>query len=60
MAAAGETSADTVKAVSLAIDRYGVPLKLLSDNGTALNPSPWLGRAVNAYAQIPRRRTHHR
>jgi hypothetical protein len=36
-AAVSENAADTWKAVSLAIARYGAPAELLSDNGTAFN-----------------------
>jgi transposase InsO family protein len=37
--ARGETSAAAIAVVTLAIERHGVPQKLLSDNGAALNPT---------------------
>ncbi|NJC23386.1 transposase InsO family protein [Arthrobacter pigmenti] len=48
MSARSKNSEDAVRAVSLAIERYGVPQKVLSDNGTALNPSRrgWEGALV--------------
>jgi putative transposase len=39
LVAAGETSEAAVAIVTLAIERHGVPQKLLSDNGAALNPT---------------------
>ena len=38
-AAIGETSRDAIRVVRKAIKRHGVPQRLLSDNGAALNPS---------------------
>lgn len=38
-AVAGETSRDAIRVVCKAIKRYGMPQRLLSDNGIALNPS---------------------
>jgi transposase InsO family protein len=38
-AAVGETSRDAIRVVKKAIKRHGVPQRLLSDNGLALNPS---------------------
>lgn len=38
-AAVGETSRDAIRVVRRAIKRHGVPQRLLSDNGIALNPS---------------------
>ena len=38
-AAVGETSRDAIRVVKKAIKRHGVPQRLLSDNGIALNPS---------------------
>jgi len=38
-AATGETSRDAIRVVKKAIKRHGVPQRLLSDNGMALNPS---------------------
>jgi transposase InsO family protein len=38
-AATGETSRDAIRVVKKAIRRHGVPQRLLSDNGVALNPS---------------------
>ncbi len=38
-AAVGETSRDAIRVVRKAIKRHGVPQRLLSDNGIALNPS---------------------
>ncbi len=38
-AAVGETSRDAIRVVRKAIKRHGVPQRLLSDNGVALNPS---------------------
>lgn len=35
----GETSKAALKAVSTAIRRWGVPQRLLSDNGLAFNPT---------------------
>ena len=39
LTARGETSAAAIEVVGLAIDRFGVPLRLLSDNGAAFNPT---------------------
>jgi len=39
LAARGETSTAAIEAVSLAMDRWGIPQRLLSDNGAALNPT---------------------
>lgn len=39
LAARGETSAAAVQVVALAIRRWGVPQRFLSDNGAALNPT---------------------
>ncbi|GAC1369934.1 MAG: integrase core domain-containing protein [Pseudarthrobacter sp.] len=39
LAATGETSEAAIAVVSHAIERHGVPQKLLSDNGAALNPT---------------------
>ncbi|MGC5168992.1 DDE-type integrase/transposase/recombinase [Luteimicrobium sp. DT211] len=39
LAARGETSANAIEVVGLAIDRFGVPLRFLSDNGAAFNPT---------------------
>ncbi|MBD3943628.1 transposase family protein [Microbacterium sp. NEAU-LLC] len=38
-AATGETSRDAIRVVRKAIKKHGVPQRLLSDNGIALNPS---------------------
>jgi transposase InsO family protein len=38
-AASGETSRDAIRVVKKAIKAHGVPQRLLSDNGVALNPS---------------------
>lgn len=38
-AATGETSRDAIRVVKKAIEAHGVPQRLLSDNGVALNPS---------------------
>jgi transposase InsO family protein len=38
-AAWGETSDDAIAVIDTAIKRWGIPVKLLSDNGRALNPS---------------------
>jgi putative transposase len=39
LAASGETSDGAMATVALGIARHGVPLKLLTDNGAALNPT---------------------
>jgi len=39
LAARGETSAGAIEVVQLAIDRFGIPLRFLSDNGAAFNPT---------------------
>lgn len=47
-AATGETSRDAIRVVRKAIKAHGVPQRLLSDNGTALNPTRrgYLGQLV--------------
>jgi transposase InsO family protein len=47
-AATGETSRDAIRVVRKAIKAHGVPQRLLSDNGAALNPSRrgYLGQLV--------------
>jgi Response regulator of citrate/malate metabolism len=48
LAASGETSAAAIEVVSKGIAAHGVPQRLLSDNGMALNPSRlgYIGRLV--------------
>jgi putative transposase len=39
LAARGETSGAAVEVVATAMDRWGIPVKFLSDNGAAFNPT---------------------
>ena len=39
LVAKSENHRDAIKVVSIAIERHGIPQKLLTDNGTALNPT---------------------
>lgn len=39
LAARGETSSAAIEVVSTAMDRWGIPVKFLSDNGAAFNPT---------------------
>lgn len=53
-AAVGETSRDAVRVVKRAIKRHGVPQRLLTDNGLALNPSRrgFIGQLVEYVYQL--------
>ena len=39
LAARGETSGSAIEVVTTAMDRWGIPVKFLSDNGAAFNPT---------------------
>jgi len=53
-AAVGETSRDALRVVKKAIKRHGVPQRLLTDNGLALNPSRrgFIGQLVEYVYQL--------